>query len=163
MFAHRCEKRALGAPRRRRRRSATMAPRLNWGEAPSHRRTKNTKSARLPRGGKLFRSAPSCRLVVFLKSSSSSSSSGSSSSVFRFSYQRREFQEQKFLFAAKLSSSNPLLLHLALVLPLQFSVFPTGVGNSRNESSCLQQIKPKRRRLISLRHKTTSFWFFFFF
>ena len=36
------------APRHRCRRSAAMAPRLDWGEALSRRRTENAKSARLP-------------------------------------------------------------------------------------------------------------------
>ena len=37
-----------GAPRRKRRQSAAMAPRLSLGEAPSRRRTENGKGARLP-------------------------------------------------------------------------------------------------------------------
>ena len=70
---------------------------------------------------------------------------------------------QALLRAGKSSSSDPLLLYLPLLLPLHFSIFSTGVGNCRNESSCLLQTRPKRRHLVSLRHKTTSFWFFFFF
>ena len=71
------------------------------------------------------------------------------------------------LRAGKSSSLDPLLLplllHLPLLLRLHFSIFSTGVGNCRNESSCLQQTRPKRRRLVSLIHKTTSFWSFYFY
>ena len=64
---------------------------------------------------------------------------------------------QACLHAGKSSSSDPLLL------PLHFFVFSTGVGNCRNESSCLLQTRPKRSCLVSLRHKTTSFWSFYLF
>ena len=68
---------------------------------------------------------------------------------------------QACLRASKSSSSDPLLLPLPL--PLHFSLFSTSVENCRNESSCFLQIRPKRHRLVSLGHKTTSFWPFYFF
>ena len=70
---------------------------------------------------------------------------------------------QACLRAGKSSSSDPLLLPLPLPLPLHFSLFSASVGNCRNESSCFLQIRPKRHRLVSLGHKTTSFWPFYFF
>ena len=47
--SHSCERRALGAPRLRRRRSAAMAPRLRWGEAPSRRRAPSLRREALHR------------------------------------------------------------------------------------------------------------------
>ena len=73
---------------------------------------------------------------------------------------------QARLRAGKSSSSDPLLLPLLLhlpLLPLRFSFFSTGFGNCRNGSFCLLQTRPKRRRLVSPGHKTTSFWLFYFF